>query len=654
MTKFIVFGLQRSGTTFLETNIKNNLSGVVIGNAFSRGDIWKHAFSLETPSRHVGVDARKWYNQETADKLNHIPHVFLHKNPYTWIESLLNNKVDLKRTYPLSFKRNNNDDVMINHINVTYLAELWRDHAQYWLSKGAYRIRYEDVIVNADNVLEEIKKISKHFNLKMVDQPISTQNVRMTSTKFDETRRESLLSFHTPRLDGNELSFKSINSIIPNDLMAKLGYEKKTQSSTPKPVVQKKPNQKKVLIIASGQSAVQFKDYDFVGNDWTVVAVNNAWQMCRDELNYWIRPGDYKGDVFANPKQDQVIVKSFKSEINKFGGQRECGYSITLTAAYWSLLNLKPDVIAFLGADMNYTPDKETGATSFYGVGYDIKTRKVSDPDRMAETYKRSNQSPEEYLREVYKRFEKVAKEYDCGVYNISKFVETRLPYQRVDIMDIDAIQNNGPYKELISKRKCGHEGVSEFWWLTSDSGAYGNERDGPLFDWLQNKEDFMSQVKQFHTVIQAGGNCGMYPRFYGNYFQKVITFEPCPKNFACLDLNCVGSKYDKYMGGLGNTTENRSIQNTNKRNVGVHKIKEEPGEVKMYRIDDLNLSHCDLIHLDVEGYEQNVLNGAVETIKKFKPVVIVERSNGQNTLKNLGYEQYKKLRMDTVFVPKN
>jgi hypothetical protein len=41
--------------------------------------------------------------------------------------------------------------------------------------------------------------------------------------------------------------------------------------------------------------------------------------------------------------------------------------------------------------------------------------------------------------------------------------------------------------------------------------------------------------------------------------------------------------------------------------------------------IDDLNLPGCDLIQLDIEGYELNALLGAVKTIKKYKPVLCVE-----------------------------
>ena len=204
--------------------------------------------------------------------------------------------------------------------------------------------------------------------------------------------------------------------------------------------------------------------------------------------------------------------------------------------------------------------------------------------------------------------------------------------------------------KELTSYRKCGHESVDKLLWVTSDTGAFGDEKDGPLFDWIEGHEDFMSQVKNFDTVVQAGGNCGMYPRFYKNYFKEVYTFEPDPLNFYCLDANCVGEGYHKFNGGLGNTEESLSLKQGPKTNVGMHKISDERGDVRMYKLDSLNLNSCDLLHLDVEGYEEQALRGAEQTIKEFRPVIITERSGGQKYLQSLGYTMYKKLRMDTIY----
>jgi FkbM family methyltransferase len=202
-------------------------------------------------------------------------------------------------------------------------------------------------------------------------------------------------------------------------------------------------------------------------------------------------------------------------------------------------------------------------------------------------------------------------------------------------------------FEELTSYRECNHEDVDKLLWVTTDSGAW----DGPLMDWKQESKNFMEQVYKFDLVIQAGGNCGMYPRFYKNYFKKVITFEPDDVNYYCLNKNCVGPEYKKYHGALGNTTQKFTLNNKSTKNVGTHTIKEQPGDIQMYRIDDLDLDHCDLIHLDIEGYEEKAILGAVNTIHKFKPVIIVERGIGSNTLKTYGYKLHEKLRMDSVFI---
>lgn len=201
----------------------------------------------------------------------------------------------------------------------------------------------------------------------------------------------------------------------------------------------------------------------------------------------------------------------------------------------------------------------------------------------------------------------------------------------------------------LTSYRKCQHEGVDKLLWVTSDTHGL-DETDGPLFDWIQESRHFMSQVKKFDVVVQAGGNCGLYPRFYKNYFKEVYTFEPCEINFSCVNENCQGDGYHKFLGGLGDKDEMLTLKRVKKSNVGSHRMSSDPGDVKMYRIDDLNLEHCDLIHLDIEGYEEKALRGALKTIKKFKPVIITEHQNGEKLLVSLGYSHHKKLRMDSVY----
>ena len=47
--------------------------------------------------------------------------------------------------------------------------------------------------------------------------------------------------------------------------------------------------------------------------------------------------------------------------------------------------------------------------------------------------------------------------------------------------------------------------------------------------------------------------------------------------------------------------------------------------EVEVITIDSLNLAQCDLIKIDTQGLEREVLEGARNTINKFKPVIWIE-----------------------------
>ena len=75
-------------------------------------------------------------------------------------------------------------------------------------------------------------------------------------------------------------------------------------------------------------------------------------------------------------------------------------------------------------------------------------------------------------------------------------------------------------------------------------------------------------------------------------------------------------------------------------------------GNIPQFMIDDLDLSDCDLIWLDLEGYELQALAGALNTIEKFNPVIMAERAN-QDVVKYLsrwGYKQIDTSNLDCIF----
>ncbi len=200
------------------------------------------------------------------------------------------------------------------------------------------------------------------------------------------------------------------------------------------------------------------------------------------------------------------------------------------------------------------------------------------------------------------------------------------------------------------SMRLVDHEGVKELLWITQDSKAFS----GPLNDWVIDRDNFLKYVKEKDTIVQAGGNCGMYARFYGNYFKTVYSFEPDPSNYHCLQHNCQGNKYHLYNVALGKEKGKATLIFPKRkfRNAGIWQVVEdEEGNVDIITIDSLNLARCDLLHLDVEGFESNVLLGAKNTIEKFHPIIILEAGHGSEIAEQYGYKVVEQLTTDWILL---
>ena len=174
-------------------------------------------------------------------------------------------------------------------------------------------------------------------------------------------------------------------------------------------------------------------------------------------------------------------------------------------------------------------------------------------------------------------------------------------------------------------------------------------------------------------VAIQAGGHFGMHPRMLAEIFETVYTFEPDSYSFHCLVNNCQLNNIKKFNCVLGDTHGMMYQKYDGQYNRGVNFydlpiIGETPitqirdvldvdktalVNIPQICIDDLNLSSCDLIHLDIEGSEDRVIKGAINTLQKFKPVLILESLNieGHEIICSLGYSKVYADIGDTVFV---
>lgn len=154
--------------------------------------------------------------------------------------------------------------------------------------------------------------------------------------------------------------------------------------------------------------------------------------------------------------------------------------------------------------------------------------------------------------------------------------------------------------------------------------------------------------VDNKNVIIQAGGNAGFYVKRYSELFNKVYTFEPDPTNFYCLNLNVTSPNVYKYQAFLGENHECKEIINTYATygHGGSH-VSNNSGNIPTLRIDDLNLPECDLIHLDIEGYELFAILGGIETIKRCKPIICIEDFPPWKERYNTSIESIEKILFD-------
>jgi FkbM family methyltransferase len=173
------------------------------------------------------------------------------------------------------------------------------------------------------------------------------------------------------------------------------------------------------------------------------------------------------------------------------------------------------------------------------------------------------------------------------------------------------------------------------------------------LDDWHSSyKEAYLKRLKDTSVVVQAGGFCGIYPRLFSEIFKMVYTFEPDPLNFFCLTMNCQNDNIIKNQAALGKVHQMISVHRSCGTNKGMNTVvKTQYSSIPSYKIDDLDLSKCDLIQLDTEGYEFNILQGALSCIDQHRPVIAVEDCNEKivNLLQPYGYSVKEKVGRDTV-----
>jgi FkbM family methyltransferase len=161
-----------------------------------------------------------------------------------------------------------------------------------------------------------------------------------------------------------------------------------------------------------------------------------------------------------------------------------------------------------------------------------------------------------------------------------------------------------------------------------------------------------------FDLCIQAGGHAGLWPEQLAWVYKRVITFEPEPALFACMEKNLAGrANIETHRKALGR--HDGEVSMLPHVSAGSWRVS-EAGTVPVQQttIDGLDLPACDAIILDIEGGEPEALAGALKTIKKFRPILHLEiLRRADDTLpkmvNDLGYVFRFQVHNDHIFEPR-
>lgn len=117
--------------------------------------------------------------------------------------------------------------------------------------------------------------------------------------------------------------------------------------------------------------------------------------------------------------------------------------------------------------------------------------------------------------------------------------------------------------------------------------------------------------------------------------FGRVTAFEPLPEHILCFQRNLIGAGNVTLHQYALDARPGRLIMNmppTWTGNTHVAVDGEEGIPVESRTLDSFALTDIDFLKIDVEGYELPILQGGEETIRREKPVMVIEQKPGDHT----------------------
>lgn len=180
---------------------------------------------------------------------------------------------------------------------------------------------------------------------------------------------------------------------------------------------------------------------------------------------------------------------------------------------------------------------------------------------------------------------------------------------------------------------------TSNGWWLPDEDRYFAPflERDNGFQ--LERLAEALRYVTDWSIAVDGGAHVGTWSHNLAEHFEAVYAYEPQPETYKCLTRNMFCHRNVRcYRAAIsdrsGLVDMHLDAKHARKGNTGSYYAQfaaENSGAIATpcYPLDDLGLSSLGLLKLDVEGAEILALRGAVETLRRCRPVVIMEEKAG-------------------------
>jgi FkbM family methyltransferase len=155
--------------------------------------------------------------------------------------------------------------------------------------------------------------------------------------------------------------------------------------------------------------------------------------------------------------------------------------------------------------------------------------------------------------------------------------------------------------------------------------------------------EDMASRLNNNSVVLDIGANIGNHSLYLAlSVGCKTICFEPdknlCKAIRYSSEINNIENKIDIHNVALGlEESVCKIVMNEeNPNSVGSQQVVSGFGNIPMKTLDSFNIQQVDCIKIDVEGFEEKVLLGGMQTIKNHLPILYIEAWNKEYLNKTL------------------